>query len=279
MKIWEAIIYAIVGGITELLPISFSGHAAVVQNTFNLTPITQSSGYFVRAAITLGVILAIVLAFPSETSSSGQTLSLMSGLRRQRRREKVDRLQQRTIRVSLFALLPMLCSLFFIASAERITRLPYVAGFFALNGTFVYLCCRGHVGHRTEKDITIIDTLTIGVLRMLSVFPGLSSVGTSLCVGRARGLQLHCNVRLAYLLSIGFHAVAFVYQLIRAIFYGSFSAAILLACLLSVIFATVFGYLALQYFRYLLEKKKLNFFAYYCWDAAAITLILAIINA
>ena len=50
--------------------------------------------------ITIGIILAIILAFPTEAGSSGQTLRIM---RRPRRGERADRLQARTLLVSVFA--------------------------------------------------------------------------------------------------------------------------------------------------------------------------------
>ena len=55
MKIWEALIYGLVAGLTGLLPVSFSGHAAVLQDAFALSPLTQGGGLYVRAAITLGL--------------------------------------------------------------------------------------------------------------------------------------------------------------------------------------------------------------------------------
>lgn len=42
MKIWEALIYGLVAGLTGLLPVSFSGHAAVLQDAFALSPLTQA---------------------------------------------------------------------------------------------------------------------------------------------------------------------------------------------------------------------------------------------
>lgn len=66
MKIWEALIYGLVAGLTGLLPVSFSGHAAVLQDAFALSPLTQGGGLYVRAAITLGLSAALVLAFPGE---------------------------------------------------------------------------------------------------------------------------------------------------------------------------------------------------------------------
>ena len=49
--------------------------------------------------------------------------------------------------------------------------------------------------------------------------------------------------------------------------------------LFTIVFAAVAGYLAIQYFRYLIQRNKINLFAYYSWEAAAIVLILALINA
>ena len=66
MKIWEALIYGLVAGLTGLLPVSFSGHAAVLQDAFALSPLTQGGGLYVQAAITLGLSAALVLAFPGE---------------------------------------------------------------------------------------------------------------------------------------------------------------------------------------------------------------------
>lgn len=66
MKIWEAIIYGIIGGLTEVLPVSFAGHAALLRGAFNLSSLNEGSGLYVRAAICLGVALAVLLAFINE---------------------------------------------------------------------------------------------------------------------------------------------------------------------------------------------------------------------
>jgi undecaprenyl pyrophosphate phosphatase UppP len=142
LSIWEAIIYAICGGICELLPMSFSGHAAVLQNAFQLSPLTEGGGYFVRAAIILGVILAIMLALPSEIGSAYMGWRLLRQKRRPRRGDTRAQLQIRTARLYLFALIPMFLSFLFLAYADRISRLPYIAGLLFLNGCFIYMCCR-----------------------------------------------------------------------------------------------------------------------------------------
>lgn len=68
MKIWEALIYGLVAGLTGLLPVSFSGHAAVLQDAFALSPLTQGGGLYVRAAITLGSALRSCWLSPESCS-------------------------------------------------------------------------------------------------------------------------------------------------------------------------------------------------------------------
>ena len=68
-------IYGLVAGLTGLLPVSFSGHAAVLQDAFALSPLTQGGGLYVRAAITLGpLVLAASLAVTSYVVSASSGL-------------------------------------------------------------------------------------------------------------------------------------------------------------------------------------------------------------
>lgn len=278
MKIWEAIIYAVFGGAAELLPISFGGHSAILGGIFNLSSLSEGGGYYVRAAICLGVMAAIVLSFSAETLSFGRELLLVTGLKRRRGGQRTDAVQRRSILLGFFALVPMLCSLLFTAAAERISSLLIIALLFAVNGLFLFLCSRRRTGKKTEKTVLLSDTLLIGLARMVSVFPGLSSVGSSIAVAQARGLSTRYALRLTYLLTLCYEAAAFLFYLIRGIAFGSFTAAILLPTLVAMLVSGIVGYLAIQYFRYLLNRGKLVVFAYYCFDAAAIALVLSLIN-
>lgn len=279
MKLWEAVIYALFGGFTELLPISFAGHAAILRSAFNLTSLSESDGYYIHAAITLGTALAIILAFRGEVRAMKTEWMTMTGLRRLRRGERPDFALRRSIVLGLTALLPMLISLIFLPSAEEISHLVLVAAFFLLNGGLIFLCCRGAVGQKDEKYAVISDGFFIGLVRALAIFPGLSSFGASICIGRVRGFSLRYNLRFGYLLTLVFQLVLLVYRLIRAICFGSFVWMTVPSFLLATLCATVTGYLAIHYFRYLLERYKLSVFAYYSWGAAVILLFLSLINS
>lgn len=277
MKIWEAILYGITGGLTEVLPISFAGHTALLRGVFNLSSLNEGNGLYVRAAICLGVLLAVVLAFRTETFVTGRTLLTMTGGSPRRRRK--DAAQRRSVFMGAVAFVPMLLSFLFTAFAERIERLSLVAAFFALNGLVIYLCFRSAAGHKDGRNVTVPDVLLLGLARAACVFPGLSPIAASMSVGRVCGLSGQYDLRLCYQLTVAYQLAAFVYRIIRAFAFGSFSGATLLMMLLAAVLATVFGYLAIQYLRYLLQKEKFNVFSYYCWDVVAIALIVALINA
>lgn len=279
MKIWEAVIYALFGGFTELLPISFGGHAAILKSAFGLTALAESDGYYIHAAISLGVVLAICVAFRAETDELKHEWLAMTGLRPLRRRERPNYLIRRSMLLGLFALFPMLISLIFLSHAEAISHLVLVATFFLINGGVIFLCCRGAVGQKEEKYALISDTFLIGLLRAAAIFPGTSSLGASMCIGRVRGFSLRYNLRFAYMLTLVYHLVLFFYRMIRAIIYGSLFWSTVPAFLLTIVVTSLAGYLAIHYFRYLLERYKLSVFAYYCWGAAAILLFISLINS
>ena len=57
MNIWVAILYGMIGGVTELLPVSFGAHASVLYRAFHLPSVFSGGGLYLRAAITLGLVL------------------------------------------------------------------------------------------------------------------------------------------------------------------------------------------------------------------------------
>ena len=279
MKYWMTILYAIIGGITELLPVSFSGHTAIFRQCLNIPSLQEGEGAYIRAAIALGTILAIYFSFYHQARDKRMTLRRIRSRRSDQRTATDLQLKIRVKFLAVIALIPMLLSFIYLRKAEGITDLTWVAGLFLINTVLIALCTRGPAGDRAEKEVTLFDSLLIGIFRMVAIFPGLSSVGLSLCIGRARGFQDRFNLRFTYLLSLMYEIAAALYYLMIALRFGSFSAGLLLPCGIAFLISAVFGYFTLTYFRNLFMGNKMRSFTYYCIDAAAIAFIIAILNA
>lgn len=155
MKIWEAILYGFFAGVTEILPVSFRGHAVVLQSIFALSPLTEGSGLYVRASICLGIALALALALRVEVRQSSRELLRLLGRKKRGRKNRTSPARRRGVLLGLVALAPALLALIYCAAAERITRLLYVALFFILNGLVIFLGTRFAPGEKTEKNATL----------------------------------------------------------------------------------------------------------------------------
>ena len=78
MGILEAIIYGIIQGIAEFLPISSSGHLALAQNFFG----TQTENSFAfNIALHLATLISVCVVFRKDVITTGSVLHCSSGLR------------------------------------------------------------------------------------------------------------------------------------------------------------------------------------------------------
>lgn len=276
MKIWEALIYGLVAGLTGLLPVSFSGHAAVLQDAFALSPLTQGGGLYVRAAITLGLSAALVLAFPGELQLTCGELARRPQ-RGKRARQPSPR--RRAVLMGLLALPIGLLSLIWCA-AGRAHHAPVAHRRVLLPERPYPVCCG--TARRTEGCPRAHapgcaagrrDSSGRRAARPVAARPDAG------CLPSARPADGFRPALYGDADGLGFSLCEFVYRLLRAVIVGTFSASLWLPMLVALVASTVAGYFALQYLKYLLHREKLRVFFYYCWDAAVIALILALINA
>lgn len=280
MRIWEAFIYAVIGGITEILPISFTGHSILFEKTFHMSSLYSGDGPFIRAGICIGIVIALCIIFRQETRESQIIFRRIKNgtLRSRNARRDGQGLKMRVLLLCVIGFIPMIFSLFFLVRAEGLHKLTYISCFFAVNGLLILICTRGPVGKKSEREATLYDMLLVGFFRMASVFPGLSSTGTSLCVGRARGFSHSFNIRVTYTLTIALQSLLAVFFLFRGMIVGRFYSRTILSFLVAAFVSAVVAFLALVTFRNMVLKNKLKAFMYYCFDAAAIAFIIAIIN-
>lgn len=279
MNIWVAILYGMIGGVTELLPVSFGAHASVLYRAFHLPSVFSGGGLYLRAAITLGLVLALRVSFAADWCG---LRAGMRALRRPPRRRRISpalALRRRSALLGMCALLPCLLSLIFTAAAERLNGLVVSAVFLALNGVLIFFASRYADGKKTEKTVMLPEVAVVGAARAVCVLPGLSPVAASYSAGKLCGLAPDYNFRLTYLLALAASIALFFFRFIRAVALAKFTFSLFLPCLLACIVSAICGNLAVQYFKYLLNRGKFAVFSYYCWDLAAVMLILALINS
>lgn len=264
MSLLEAILLAIVQGVTEFLPISSSAHLVLVPWWLGW----ESPGLAFDAVLHLGTLLAVVVYFGRDWWDLAVSLWPRSPHRDPARRRLVLALIIGTLPA---AILGYLFEDFFAAMFERPVG---VAVGLLLTGLLLLLAERRRHGGLTLERIGWSDALFIGLAQAIAIIPGISRSGITIAAGLGRGLERSAAARFSFLLSAPIIFGAGVFQL-RELIVTGFGETGILPVGIGVIAAAVAGMLSIHYLLRYLQRRTLYAFTGYVWLLALVTLVRA----
>jgi undecaprenyl-diphosphatase len=276
MNVLIALFLGLVQGITEFLPVSSSGHLAVLQNFMNV----QEADLLFELLLHMGTLISILVVYRVEVKDM-----LRDGLEYVRLKSDSNSDEPVTLKppgrallLVIVGTLPMFIGIFFVSAIERLFFNTFFIGFaFLVTGGLLFVSSKLIAqGNKTEKTMTIVDALLIGMAQTVALLPGLSRSGTTIAVGLSRGLSGQFAVRFSLLLAIPAILGGFVVTLFRAIAGGA-DFANLHVYLAGFVVSAVVGYFAIHLIRKLMAKGRFGNIAYYCWAIGFITLIWSLI--
>jgi undecaprenyl-diphosphatase len=270
MPIYQAIVLAIVQGITEFLPVSSSAHLALAPWLFGW----KDQGLTFDIALHFGTLLAVLLYFGRDWAQIfAQTLGINYS--------PDSELRQNPKLLWLLALasLPIgFFGLLFEKHAETTLRKPLIIGaMLIVVGLVMWYADR--VGRR-ERDIGSIgatDSLTIGFAQALAIVPGTSRSGVTITAGLFRGLDRYAAGRFSFLLStpaITAAAAKALYDLRKQ---GGIAPEMQVPFLVGMIVSAIVGCFVIALFLRFLRAHSLKFFIYYRIAFGLFILALALV--
>lgn len=280
MKLMMSLFLGLVQGITEFLPVSSSGHLSILQNLFKFDYDGKSHMLF-DVLLHLGTMVSICIVYRAELKTM-----IRDGLEfiRMRSDSSLDepvtlKPTARTLLFILIATIPMFITVFFTGAVDRLFRNTGFIGFAMLvTGGLLFVSDRFiQKGNKTEKSITLVDAIIIGLAQAVAVLPGLSRSGATISVGISRGLSGSFAVRFSLLLSIPAVFGAMIVSLFRAIRDGA-NFALFPVYLAGAVISAGVGYITIYLVRRLVAKGGFGKFAYYCWGVGALALILSLVQ-
>ena len=255
MTYWEAILLGIIQGLTEFLPISSSGHLVLTQELLGV----KQPGVSFELIVHVGTLLAVLVYFRSRV-----WLLIRSVFDGQMKRERriVLFLIVGTIPAGLAGVL--LKDIFEEAfSAPLLTAcMLFVTGMLLLSTRFVA---------KGEKPVGWVSALVMGVGQALAILPGISRSGSTIATGLLFGVQPREAAEFSFLLALPAIAGAVVLKLddlmaVEAGLVGQYIA--------GAVAAFLFGLLAVYAVLATIRKGKFEYFAYYCFLAGAVGVII-----
>lgn len=207
MEWWHAVLFGIIEGVTEFLPISSTGHLTIAEKLLGYR-IDDPSVTAFTAIIQVGAVLATVLYLRRDIWRVG--VAWVRGLA-DRERRKRDYTFGWAV---LIGSIPIgIVGLLFKDEIEGVLRsLWFVATALILWSAVMWFADRAAKQDRSEKDTTWQDTLIIGLTQCLALIPGVSRSGATMSAGLLRGFDRVTVTRLSFFLSIPALVAAAVLQ-------------------------------------------------------------------
>ena len=278
MTISSAIILGIVQGVAEFLPISSSGHLAVLQNLFDLS--AGEDHLFFDVLLHLGTLISICVCYWGDIVAMVREVFIV--LRGGRRADGTP-VQGHLGAARLFLMivvgtLPLFLVLPINDKVEELYYItPFIGAALLLTGCVLFVSDKMAPGTRTERNMRFRDALTIGLCQCVATIPGLSRSGATITAGIATGLDRTFAMRYSFLLSLPAVLGANLLSIIKAIGEESIEASLIPAYLLGMLAAMLSGIAAISLMKLITKKSKFGWFAYYCWGAGVLTIILSLI--
>ena len=278
MTISSAIILGIVQGVAEFLPISSSGHLAVLQNLFDLS--AGEDHLFFDVLLHLGTLISICVCYWVDIVAMVREVFIV--LRGGRRADGTP-VQGHLGAARLFLMivvgtLPLFLVLPINDKVEELYYItPFIGAALLLTGCVLFVSDKMAPGTRTERNMRFRDALTIGLCQCVATIPGLSRSGATITAGIATGLDRTFAMKYSFLLSLPAVLGANLLSFIKAIGEESIEASLIPAYLLGMLAAMLSGIAAISLMKLITKKSKFGWFAYYCWGAGVLTIILSLI--
>ena len=268
MTIWAAILLGLIQGISEFLPISSSGHLSVLQNLFGMS--TAENGHlFFDVLLHFGTLISICVVFEVKALAGGK------GTRKGANTRNLS--AARLFLMLIIGTLPLFLVLPINDYVERLYYQTFFIGAaFILTGCLLFVADKMQPGDRGEKSMRVRDALVIGLCQAIATIPGLTSSGTTISAGIATGLDRDFAVKYSFLLSLPAVLGANVLGIAKAAKEG-IEISLIPVYLIGMAVAMITGIFAIGLVKRLASKGKFGYFAYYCWGAGIITMILSLI--
>lgn len=253
-----AIIWGLVQGLTEFLPISSSGHLVIIpayleKFGFDIAPPSLA----VSAVLHLGTLAAVLIYFRKDvmrvvrfrTDPEGRKIAFLVAI----------------------GTIPALIGLPLKDSLETFQETVSNVGWTLMaTGVILVIGQRLATGARQLADGRVPDAVWVGVAQAFALVPGISRSGITISTGNGRKFQPTQAARFSFLLGIPAIAGAGIISLPDLIGSGEFGLDLVVGMLV----AAVAGYFAIAFLLATLKRVGLMPFAVYCLAVGLLTVIV-----
>lgn len=271
----EAIVLGLVQGLSEFLPISSSGHLALLQSLFE---INEDKVIFFAVLLHIGTLVSIFVVYHKDIYALIKELFLLfkdiftgKGLRIEERP-----IRKLGIMIIVSSIPTAIMGLLFSDYIDKIFgSLTVIAICWIITG-FILLFSEKLKNNKKEiEGMKYRNAIFIGICQGLAIMPGISRSGSTIVGSLVTGLKREFAVEFAFLISIPAILGSAILEFPKAIKAG-IEPSTIGPMIVGFLVAAISGYFAITTMIKIVSKHKMRYFSYYVWIIGLGTFIYSI---
>lgn len=274
MDIITIIKYVFLGllqGITEPIPVSSSGHLVIARELFGI----EAQGLSFEIFLNTASLIAILIVYRKDIISIIQNLwrFIFNGARDN------DAVTDFKYTICLIiATIPVgVAGLLLKDVIGENISIGFVGLMLLVTG-LALLFIKNKRGVKRDGDLTIKDSIIVGIAQCIALTPGISRSGASIVGAIAVGLSQKNALRFAFLLYIPV-SVGTAMISVGDIVNDPNMSTLWLAYLLAFIVTIIATYFAVKWLQNVMERGNLIIFVYYCFALGAFSILYQFLSA
>ncbi len=286
MNLINAIIMGLVQGIAEFLPISSSGHLAIMKQILHMN---TDTGLLFDVLLHLGTLVAIFVAFWKDIReliteglriiadflvNAGRFVKNMGSDRKVPYKKMAATPYRRFVLLVIVSTIPTgIMGVVFKDAFELAGASLLVPGLcLILTSLLLLIADRTASGKKKEDTATYADAGLVGLAQGIAILPGLSRSGTTITACLLRGFDRSFAVKYSFIMSIPAVLGAALLEL-KDVSAETIESSLLTGYIVGTIVAGIVGYICIKTMLVIVRGKKFKYFAYYCFTAGLIAVI------
>ena len=280
MTLLRSILFGIIQGLTEFLPVSSSGHIAIFQSLFD-TDLGDGSLSFI-VLLHLGTLIAVFIVYRKDIAELVRAFFSLCGkiVKGPPKLSELTVYERMVIYVAV-ATLPLIPASFLEDKIAFISARIWAVGIILLiNAVLLYFSDRFASEKRPPEKVSAGNAFIVGIMQMFAVLPGLSRSGSTITAGLAQGFTREYAVRFSFILSIPAILGACVLDLPDFISetVSSGDSAQLMIYFAGASAAMLVGIAAMKLLIYISKKSNFRAFSYYSAAAGTAAIIAGVLR-
>ena len=272
MSIWEAIFYGIIQGLTEFLPVSSSGHLAILQNILGFGENMDAVAF--NVLLHLGTLIAVFAVYYKDIFALIRSFFSLCGkiFHGNFKMSEYD-LHEKLVIYIVIGTLPLVPMIMIEDYLDMVSGyLVIVGALLIFNGLVLMISDKLSRGNRTLDEMKPKNALLIGLCQAVALLPGISRSGSTITGGLLNGLERPDAVRFSFLLSIPAILGASVLKLPD--FFAEIPDGKTLGIYLAgAAVSAIVGICAIKLLGYISRKSNFRIFSYYCFAAGTLAVV------